>query len=248
MMGGESGAWVGASAETQTTALLALWNDVDPIHDAEYNDWHANEHVPERLTVPGMLWGLRLLAMAGGAGPRYLTLYGLRDVQVLDSAAYQHLLAWPTPMSARMRRVMHNISRAVYDVVTFRGSLAAPALLLEEDRDDGQDDDLDHGQGDAEGEEGSLNADPAVLGLLRGVLRPDTQPLPWLGLGQSGFEPPARLRLTAQAQTQNPAAAQSPTPVPAFAVSGSARPAPTAAHAAHRYRYRRLCVAGDGQD
>ncbi|QBK05364.1 hypothetical protein DW355_11965 [Hylemonella gracilis] len=204
------------SAEIRATAVLALWNDVDPIHDTDYNDWHANEHVPERLTVPGMLWGLRFLASAGGtAGPRYLTLYGLRDVQVLDSAAYQHLLAWPTPMSARMRRVMHGISRAVYDVVAVQGSLAAPGLLLSEDT----------------GEEGAPGVDADVLGLLRGQRRPDTQPLPWLRTGQTGFEPPASLRLLALARL--------PAPVPA-------QGAP-ATPGANLYRYRRLSVAGDGQ-
>lgn len=206
------------SAETRAAAVLALWNDVDPIHDTDYNDWHANEHVPERLTVPGMLWGLRFLASAGGtAGPRYLTLYGLRDVQVLDSAAYQHLLAWPTPMSARMRRVMHGISRAVYDVVAVQGSLAAPGLLVSEDM----------------GQEGAApGADIAVLGLLRGQRRPDTQPLPWLRTGQSGFEPPTSLRLLALAQLPAQAQAQQGAP---------------AAPGVNLYRYRRLSVAGDGQ-
>lgn len=211
--------------ENQATAVLALWNDVDPIHDLDYNDWHANEHVPERLTVPGMVWGLRFLASAGSApGPRYLTLYGLRDVQVLESAAYQHLLAWPTPMSARMRRVMHGICRVVYDVATVHGSLAAPGLLLSEDVEPAA----------------HTDADASALGLLRGQRRPDTQPLPWLQSGQSGqtgFVPPTRLRLLALAQL--PLASQVP---------GSQGGVDAAAAAGPKlYRYRRLSVAGDGQ-
>ncbi len=149
------------SADTRAGAVLALWNDVDRIHDADYNDWHANEHVPERLTVPGMLWVLRFQSV-DAVGPRYLTLYGLRDVQVLDSAAYQHLLAWPTPMSARMRRVMHGISRAVYDVESWQGSLDAPWVFL---------------AGDARVLPG---LDVQVLGGLHGLNRPDTRSLPWL--------------------------------------------------------------------
>lgn len=212
-------------AEPRATAVLALWNDVDPIHDMDYNDWHANEHVPERLTVPGMVWGLRFMASAGSApGPRYLTLYGLRDVQVLDSAAYQHLLAWPTPMSARMRRVMHGISRVVYDVTAVQGSLAAPGLLLSEDL----------------GQEATPHpgADAAVRGVLRGQRRPDTQPLPWLQTGQSGqtgFVPPTTLRLVALAQL--PAPGQAP------GATGAALAPP----GVPLYRYRRLSVAGDGQ-
>src|SRR4030095_38350 len=85
------------------TALLALWNDVDPGFDAEYNDWHADEHVPERLTVPGILWGRRYGTGAGERMPRYLTLYGLQSADVLESAAYRQLLDQPTPLSRTMR-------------------------------------------------------------------------------------------------------------------------------------------------
>lgn len=183
---------MGAEEASEVRALLALWNDVDPIHDVAYNDWHANEHVPERLTVPGMLFGLRFRTLTGVPGPRYLTLYGLRDVQVLDSAAYQHLLAWPTPMSARMRPVMHNISRAVYDVQVLQGRLDLPCLSVSE----------------GEHEPPML---PQAPGCLQGLRRADTQPLPWVRVGQTaadpaeqarGFLPPAHLWLIAREQAQ----------------------------------------------
>jgi hypothetical protein len=95
------------------TALLALWNDVDPVRDTEYNAWHAREHVPERLTVPGMLWALRYGRLRDGKMPQYLTLYGLRDVAVLDSAEYRRLLAEPTPASRAMRPALRNMARWV---------------------------------------------------------------------------------------------------------------------------------------
>jgi hypothetical protein len=189
---------MGAEASLEVRALLALWNDVDPIHDVAYNDWHANEHVPERLTVPGMLFGLRFRTMTGVPGPRYLTLYGLRDVQVLDSAAYQHLLAWPTPMSARMRHVMHHISRAVYDVQLLQGRLDLPCLSVRE----------------GQGEEPAPMLDPVPAGCLQGLRRADTQPLPWVQAGQTGaagdqeraFMPPAKLWLIAREKAEPGAA------------------------------------------
>jgi hypothetical protein len=94
------------------TAVLALWNDVASGWDAPYNDWHAHEHVPERLTVPGMLWALRYQRVRGPM-PMYLTLYGLRDAVVLDSAPYQQLLHHPTPQSQRMRPALQNVTRWV---------------------------------------------------------------------------------------------------------------------------------------
>lgn len=95
------------------TALLALWNGVAPEHEAEYNRWHAEEHVPERLTVPGMQWARRYAALWPQRGPRYLTLYGLRDASVLAEDAYQRLLRQPTPWSARMRPFLCDVSRWV---------------------------------------------------------------------------------------------------------------------------------------
>lgn len=95
------------------TALLALWNDVDPAFDAAYDRWHAHEHVPERLTVPGMLWGYRYRTGAGVGMPRYLTLYGLQSEEVLESEPYRRLLEQPTPMSREMRPRLRNVSRWV---------------------------------------------------------------------------------------------------------------------------------------
>ncbi len=108
----------------EATAVLALWNDVTPTLDADYERWHAEEHVPERLTVPGMLWARRYAASWPQAGPRYLTLYGLQDAQVLDGEAYQRLLRAPTPMSARMRPHLCHLSRWV---CTLQAPHAGPA-------------------------------------------------------------------------------------------------------------------------
>lgn len=110
----------------RATALLALWNDVAPGREAEYEDWHAREHVPERLTVPGMLWGRRYGAMHPAGGPRYLTLYGLRDAAVLDGAPYQRLLREPTPMSARMRPALQHVTRWVCALHEDASAAAAP--------------------------------------------------------------------------------------------------------------------------
>lgn len=120
-----------AAMTEATGALLALWNDIDPAFEPAYEDWHANEHVPERLTVPGFLWARRYAALAAGSGPRYLTLYGLRSCEVLESAAYRRLLAEPTPASALMRPRLRNISRWVCEVKCLRGSWEADPLFVQ---------------------------------------------------------------------------------------------------------------------
>ena len=37
------------------TALLVVLTDVGPEHDAEFNSWYNEEHLPERLSAPGFL-------------------------------------------------------------------------------------------------------------------------------------------------------------------------------------------------
>lgn len=115
----------------EATALLALWNGVTPALDADYNAWHAQEHVPERLTVPGMLWARRYGAFWPQAGPRYLTLYGLRDAQVLQEDAYQRLLREPTSMSARMRPHLCHLSRWVCTLQTPHGGPGGEGLRVQ---------------------------------------------------------------------------------------------------------------------
>lgn len=91
-------------------ALLCLWNDIEASRAAEYERWHTLEHVPERVWVPGCLAGTRYVA-ATAAQVRYFTLYELDSLERLGSAAYQDLVANPTPWSASMRPSFSNFLR-----------------------------------------------------------------------------------------------------------------------------------------
>ena len=94
------------------SAFLALWNGVAPGELAAYQAWHGIEHVPERLTVPGILAAWRYQAGEGDdAG--FFTLYDLADIGVLDSAAYRRLIDAPSPMSRRMRPHLTHFRRIV---------------------------------------------------------------------------------------------------------------------------------------
>ncbi|SCK22900.1 hypothetical protein VAR608DRAFT_1788 [Variovorax sp. HW608] len=156
-----------------TGAVLALWNDVTPELDAEYNDWHANEHVPERLSVPGMLWGRRYRHVGGAAAPRYLTIYGMQDAEVLESDAYRLLLDRPTPMSARMRPHLGNVSRWVCEVREMHELGTASGLSVWT---------FDSGQITGACATGRAGCNH---GLLLARRLPQASPLPWLKGGQA---------------------------------------------------------------
>jgi hypothetical protein len=66
--------------------LLLAMMEPPSVHDAEFNDWYDNEHLPERLAVDGFLNARRFVCVDGW--PRYLALYDLASVDVLHSPGY----------------------------------------------------------------------------------------------------------------------------------------------------------------
>jgi hypothetical protein len=99
-----------AIAEASTGGFLALWNDVDAACIAEYEAWHQQEHVPERVSVPGILSGTRYESDRADQ-QRYFTLYELNSLTCLASQPYRQLVEQPTPWSIRMRRSFRNFLR-----------------------------------------------------------------------------------------------------------------------------------------
>jgi hypothetical protein len=83
--------------------LVAMMNP--PADESAFNAWYDEEHVPLRLSVPGFLSGRRYRA-AEADGPRYLALYDLESVGVLQTDAYQRL--WREP-STRERAMLASI-------------------------------------------------------------------------------------------------------------------------------------------
>src|SRR5216684_3284667 len=79
------------------TGLLMVWADVPADKEEEFNRWYNEEHLRERLAVPGFLSGARYEAVK--SGPKHLACYELEDVAVLESAEYKRVQAKPTPTS-----------------------------------------------------------------------------------------------------------------------------------------------------
>jgi hypothetical protein len=73
-----------------------------PAHmEEEFNAWYDEEHLAERLAIPGFRSARRWVAeVAPGAG-KYLATYELDSAAVLSSPAYLQRFKNPTPWSRR---------------------------------------------------------------------------------------------------------------------------------------------------
>lgn len=103
-----------------TAAMLALWNDYPAEHAEEYAFWHTFEHVPERLTVPGMRAARRYVSAS--QPETYFTLYELENLSVIEHPAYFDLVRNPTPWSLKMRRHFSRVLRIPGQVVATGGN------------------------------------------------------------------------------------------------------------------------------
>ncbi|RXT46405.1 hypothetical protein B6S44_26730 [Bosea sp. Tri-44] len=94
------------STASGSSAFLVFANDVDPAQREAYERWHGGHHVPQRLTVPGILRATRY--RVSGGTPEYLTVYDLADLAVLDSPAYRLLAEQPDAVTQAMRPYLRN--------------------------------------------------------------------------------------------------------------------------------------------
>ena len=114
--------------------ILAIWNDVNPGREADFDRWFQTEHLVERLGVPGFLYGRRHEAISGAN--RFFNFYVVEGPEVLTSKPYLGRLDNPTPMTRMiMSEVFINMNRTVCRRVArrgdFRGSYAVTVRVNE---------------------------------------------------------------------------------------------------------------------
>ena len=91
-------------------AFLAIWNDVTPGWDDEFNLWHTREHIPERVGVEGFLRGRRGVDWQG-KGQRYFMLYEAEDLEVFRGPSYLQRLNNPSPWTQQVMPEFRNFVR-----------------------------------------------------------------------------------------------------------------------------------------
>ncbi len=132
--------------------LLMVFVDVPAEVDDEFNRWYDEEHIAERLSIPGVLSAARYVAVKGG--PKYLACYELDEPEAYFSDIWQHHLNNPTEWTKRMSpekvgtTFIRNIYRQFYpEDVSAEVAQAemSPALLVGRmSVPDGLDDEFNH--------------------------------------------------------------------------------------------------------
>lgn len=95
--------------------LLAIWHEVVPGMDAEYNDYHTREHIPERVGIEGFRTGRRYVDHSSER-PVYLTMYVGRDSSTFASPAYRSRLDEPSEWTQRVQPAFRDFVRSAYDI------------------------------------------------------------------------------------------------------------------------------------
>ena len=108
-------------------AALAMWWDMAPAAMPEFAHWHAHEHFPERLGIPGFRRASRWTSADGGEG--IFVMYELSDHGVLGSDAYLERLNAPSDWSVRMMPHHRNMVRSQCFVLASSGALTSRHAL-----------------------------------------------------------------------------------------------------------------------
>jgi hypothetical protein len=152
-------------------AALAMWWDVPEDGRAELEHWHAHEHFPERLGIPGFRRASRWTSAEDGEG--FFVMYELDDHAVLSSAPYAARLNAPSPWSTRMMPFHRNMVRSQCRVLHSVGAVTARhALTIRLSPAEGRAEQLLHGLGEFAV---AAAAQPGIVGLH--LLRHEAPPL-----------------------------------------------------------------------
>jgi hypothetical protein len=117
------------------SAVLVIFNDIDPAAEAHYESWYWQDHLPQRWELFGRL-SARRYRRIGGEGREYFTFYEVPGLATFASPEYQATLREPTQGTRRImphfRNMVRSLCRPVLDTGRGTGGVVA-AMALEPD-------------------------------------------------------------------------------------------------------------------
>ena len=107
--------------------VAAIWHNVAPDIQSDYNHWHCSEHMPERVGIEGFLRGRRYDAIDGR--PQFFHFYETTTAAVLTSPAYMQRLNNPTSWTQKIGPHIKDNNRTLSQVVHSIGCGVGAAIL-----------------------------------------------------------------------------------------------------------------------
>ena len=106
-----------ANQQVGATVLIVMM-EVDEADDAVFNKWYNEEHLPERMAIPGYISARRFMldpedGQANGV-LRYLCIWELENDSPLQSQLYKDQNAKPTPNREAAHAVVKQRARGLY--------------------------------------------------------------------------------------------------------------------------------------
>ena len=93
------------------TGAVAIWHDIAPEGLAEFYAWHGQEHMPERVSIPGFRSGRRFVATAGDL--QFFNLYETDSLEVVLGPHYKARLDNPTVRTLSAVRHFRHVARSL---------------------------------------------------------------------------------------------------------------------------------------
>lgn len=99
-------------------AVLVNWGGIVKSKEKDYNEWHSKEHMPERVSLPGFLRGLRAVGVPGtDLNHKYFMMYEAERKEVFVSKKYLERLNNPTEWTKDILSNYLSPSRTICSVV-----------------------------------------------------------------------------------------------------------------------------------
>ena len=102
-------------ADKKGTGLMMVWVDVPSEHEDEFNHWYNEEHLPELLSVPGVLNAARYEAVM--SGPKHLACYELQSPSVVETDAFTSRKPTEWAQKIGPRVIGSNLINNVYEMI-----------------------------------------------------------------------------------------------------------------------------------
>jgi hypothetical protein len=103
------------------STVMVVMMEVDPEHEEAFNRWYNEEHLPERIGIPGYVSARRFKLEEGEGVLTYLCIWELEDGSPLQSAEYRAQNQRPSELRdqahAHIKQRMRGLYKQIYPAV-----------------------------------------------------------------------------------------------------------------------------------